>query len=319
MLRPTGLERATVRAAFNDQRSIGRQADFLFREVDRRMLERLDLIKLQPVARVLDVGCGSGRSLANLAVRYPDARMIGTDLADRLVAEAAGEPARERRLAEGARRWLARLGVGGSRPLPATMPLWLAADAHALPVAANSIDMVWSNLAAHWFDDPLAAIAEWHRVIRPEGLLMFSAFGVDTLKEVRPPVPVGAGARAGGPGGDGQGGAAGSAGTAPGWPSFQDMHDWGDALSAAGFADPVMDVERLTLTYEDEGRFWDDAESLAMLPGLRQRATSDGARRADSQLALSIELVYGHAWCPPVKRRADGLAVVQIHRNRGRL
>ncbi len=307
MLRPTGLERATVRAAFNDQRSAGRQADFLFREVDRRMLERLDLIKLQPVARVLDVGCGAGRSLASLAARYPEARLIGTDLADRLVAEAAGEPVRDRRLAEGARRWLARLGVGGARQLSATMPLWFAADAHALPVAADSIDMVWSNLAAHWFDDPLAAVAEWHRVIRPEGLLMFSAFGVDTLKEVRPAAPGSAG------------GAPGGAATAPGWPAFQDMHDWGDALSAAGFADPVMDVERLTLTYEDEGRFWDDAESLSMLHGLRGRPGARGIRGPDGRLALSIELVYGHAWCPPVKRRADGLAVVQVHRHRGRL
>ena len=307
MLRPTGLERATVRAAFNDQRSAGRQSDFLFREVDRRMLERLDLIKLQPVAQVLDVGCGQGRSLANLAVRYPDARMIGADLADRLIADAAGEPARDRRLAEGARRWLARLGVGGSRQLPATIPLWFAADAHALPVASSSIDMVWSNLAAHWFDDPLAAVAEWHRVIRPEGLLMFSAFGVDTLKEVRPASQRSAG------------GAAGSAAAPPGWPAFQDMHDWGDALAAAGFADPVMDVERLTLTYEDEGRFWEDAESLSMRPGLREQAGTGGVERADGRLALSIELVYGHAWCPPVKRRADGLAVVQVHRNRGRL
>ena len=309
MLRPTGLERATVRAAFNDQRSAGLQADFLFREVDRRMLERLDLIKLQPVSRVLDVGCGAGRSLASLAVRYPDARMIGTDLAERLVVQAAGAPAGDGRVAEGARRWLARLGVGGSRQLAATMPMWFAADAHALPVAANSIDMVWSNLAAHWFDDPLAAVAEWHRVIRPEGLLMFSAFGVDTLREVRPAAK----GRAAGAG------AAGGAATEPGWPAFQDMHDWGDALAAAGFADPVMDVERLTLTYEDEGRFWDDAESLSMLPGLREPARDRVLARADGRLALSIELVYGHAWCPAVKRREDGLAVVQVHRNRGRL
>ena len=67
MLRPTGLNRATVRAAFNEQRSAGRHADFLFREVDRRMLERLDLIRLQPAARILDVGCGSGHSLATFA------------------------------------------------------------------------------------------------------------------------------------------------------------------------------------------------------------------------------------------------------------
>lgn len=296
MLRPTGLERATVRAAFNEQRSAGPQADFLFREVDRRMLERLDLIKLEPVARVLDVGCGHGGSLATLAVRYPGAQMIGADFADDALLAAAGEPARDRRFVEGARRWLSRLGAGGARQLPATMPLWLATDAHALAIAPNSIDMVWSNLAAHWFDDPLAAVAEWHRVIRPDGLLMFSAFGVDTLKEVAPLRP-----------------------SASPWASLQDMHDWGDALSAAGFADPVMDVERLTLTYEDEARFWDDAESLSMVCGLRRESGAVAAARATGKLQLSIELVYGHAWCPPVKRRADGLATVQVHRNRGKL
>jgi malonyl-CoA O-methyltransferase len=83
------------------------------------------------------------------------------------------------------------------------------------------------------------------------------------------------------------------------------MHDWGDALSAAGFADPVMDVERLTLTYDDPENFWRDARSIAMMPDLHGELPSP--------LALSIEVVYGHAWCPPVKRRQDGLATVQFH------
>jgi len=287
MLKPTGLHRATVRAAFNDRRGPDRHADFLLREVDQRMLERLDLVKLQPVDRVLDVGCGLGQSLAKLAVRYPGARMIGVDQADRALAAAAGKPGSRASIAAGARALLSRLGLASARQLPATMPLWLAGDAHALPLAANSIDMVWSNLSAHWFDDPLAAVAEWHRVIRPDGLLMFSAFGVDTLKEVRPH-------------------------DADGWPSFQDMHDWGDALSAAGFADPVMDTERLTLTYQDADKCRADAESLSMRPGM-------GRQPAAAPLALSIELIYGHAWCPAVKRRPDGLATVQFHRSGSKL
>ncbi len=298
MLKPSGLDRSTVRARFNAHPAATDRADFLHREVERRMLERLDLVKLDPVNRVLDVGCGPGQSLATLAARYPGAWMIGTDFAERSLAIANGSAGAEggtggaspARLVEGARRLFQRLGVGSGQPLPATQPLWFAADAHALPLAGNSIDMVWSNLAAHWFDDPLAAVAEWHRVIRPGGLLMFSAFGVDTLKELRPAAPE------------------------PGWPSLQDMHDWGDALAATGFADPVMDVERLTLTYEDPGRLADDARKLLVHDAFPEPAATAARdeREAAGCLRLSIELIYGHAWCPMTKRRDDGLAPIHF-------
>jgi malonyl-CoA O-methyltransferase len=86
-------------------------------------------------------------------------------------------------------------------------------------------------------------------------------------------------------------------------------------LTAAGFADPVMDVERLTLTYEDPARLWQDAENLSMLGGLREGANQAQLREGDAgRLELSIEVIYGHAWCPAVKRRSDGLATVQFHR-----
>jgi len=317
MLKPTGIERATVRAAFNEQRAACRHADFLFREIERRMLERLDLIRLQPADRILDVGCGCGHSLETLAVRYPGSQMIGTDLADRALLSRAGSSGRDERFTQAARRWLSRLGVGGATQLPATIPLWIAGDAHSLPVSDGSIDMVWSNLAAHWFDDPLAAVAEWHRVIRPEGLLMFSAFGVDTLKEVRPA----SGEQRGEHHGEHHPPVAV-------WPTYQDMHDWGDALSAAGFADPVMDVEHLTLTYDDQDKFWDDAESLCMLQGMRQHGramqpndpgASAGPVGTRAGLALSVEVIYGHAWCPAVKRRRDGLATVHFYDSGSRL
>ena len=155
---------------------------------------------------------------------------------------------------------------------------------------------------------------------------MFSAFGVDTLKEVRPS------RRGAVPGQAGQFGqaavAAGAVVTEPSrsggasggglsWPTYQDMHDWGDALTAAGFADPVMDVEHLTLTYEDETKYWRDAQSLSMRVDLRDdlevSASAVPGLPASGHLALSVEVIYGHAWCPRVKRRSDGLATVQFH------
>ena len=117
MLKPTGLQRATVRAAFNDRRGPDQHADFLFREVEHRMLERLDLIKLQPVDRVLDVGCGFGQSLAKLAVRYPGAQMIGVDLAERTLAGGAGKSGSRASVAASARRLLSRLGLASARQL----------------------------------------------------------------------------------------------------------------------------------------------------------------------------------------------------------
>ena len=167
--------------------------------------------------------------------------------------------------------------------------MYFAADAAGLPVAPSSVDLIWSNLAWHWFVDPKAVLAEWYRAIRPDGLLMFSAFGVDTLRELRA-----AGARL---------------------PAFPDMHDIGDALGAAGFADPVMDSERLTITWSDAEVLIEEIRALGgnalrgRGAGLRSRADRlrwaaavEALRGADGRIALSFELVYGHAWCPPRKR-----------------
>ena len=264
------------------------------------MLERLELIRLDP-ACVLDLGCGFGQGLARLGERWPGATRIGIDLSVSRLARAQqlttpADPGWLRTLM--GRFAAAPTTRSAARPLPAT---YLAGDAHALPLASGSAELIWSNLMLHWLDDVPAAIAEWHRVIRPEGLLMFSALGVDTLVELR---------RAGA--------------ALPQWP---DMHDIGDALVKSGFADPVMDTERLTVTWRDARALFTDLRALG---GDARRTRAHGLvtpRRLDhllqalpaalsdasgAPMSITFEVIYGHAWCASRKPRADGYAPIEF-------
>jgi malonyl-CoA O-methyltransferase len=300
MPEPSDLDRSAVRRQFDRRSSHPAAADFLLREIEGRMLERLELIRLDP-ACVLDLGCGFGQGLARLGERWPGATRIGIDLSVSRLARAQqlttpADPGWLRTLM--GRFAAAPTTRSAARPLPAT---YLAGDAHALPLASGSAELVWSNLMLHWLDDVPTAIAEWHRVIRPEGLLMFSALGVDTLVELR---------RAGA--------------ALPQWP---DMHDIGDALVKSGFADPVMDTERLTITWRDARALFTDLRALG---GDARRTRAHGLvtpRRLDhllqalpaalsdasgAPMSITFEVIYGHAWCASRKPRADGYAPIEF-------
>jgi malonyl-CoA O-methyltransferase len=312
MSTPPDLDRMAVMRQFDRRARRIDGADFLLREVERRMFERLDLVRLRP-AGMLDVGCGLGDGIRRLRTRYPEARAIGVDLSPALVAraQAIDTPSLGDRARGIARRLVGSLGAAQQAPAPGeALAGYLAADAHRLPLAAASVDLVWSNLAYHWFDDPLAAIAEWYRVVRPGGLLMFSAFGVDTLRELRE----------------------------SGYPTMAlpDMHDIGDALAGAGFAEPVMDTERLTVSWTDPQRLRTELHLLGgnALRGRRRglltpRALDASLRRlqaaapildvgvgvgdrAPAPIPVSFELIYGHAWCPSAKKRSDGYAPIEF-------
>ena len=190
------------------------------------MAERLGFVRMQPVT-ILDAGCGTGAALGELHARYPDARLIGLDLAFNMTLAARDRAAAT---ARSARSLLGRV-LGPLAPARELRPWCICGDIASLPIKPASIDLIWSNLTLQWIGDPQKSFAEFRRVLRVGGLLSFTTFGPDTLKELRAAFL--------------------SADRATHVGRFIDMHDLGDMLVHAGFADPVMDMESLTLTYAD--------------------------------------------------------------------
>lgn len=282
------LDARLVRRRFARAAQAGGE-DFLCRELARRMDERLAYVKYEP-RRILDVGCGGGADFPLLASRYPQAERIGVDFV---------LPALRRAKEE--RGFFQRL-LGPRR----NDPQLIVADAQALPMARASVQMVWSNLLLNWLHDPMPALREMSRVLEVGGLVMFASLGPDTLKELRACLPAGAGERV---------------------HRFVDMHDLGDCLVKAGFADPVMDMEILTLTYpsfdaliEELRRSGSTNASTARPRGLagkagwaRARAAYERLRQAE-RLPVTVEVIYGHAWKAAPKTTEDGRAVIHFDR-----
>jgi malonyl-CoA O-methyltransferase len=267
------LDKRAVRAAFGRAAAGYDTNAVLQREVGARLLARLDYIRLDPKA-ILDIGCGTGVPTRALACRYRSARVVGID-----VVAAMTRVAR--------RRSGAHLPFGLGHGL--ARERYVCADAERLPFESARFDLVFSNLTLQWCD-PDAVFRECRRVLRPGGLLLFTSFGPDTLKELR------AAWRA--------------ADAGVHVHDFIDMHDLGDALVRARLSDPVMDTERLTLTYADVGAVLRDLKSIgahnaargrhAALTGkqrfARFRSAYEAVRNADGVLPATYEVVYGHAW-----------------------
>ncbi len=263
-------------------------AQFLYGEVAQRMLGRLKYIRLQPQAMV-DAGCGAGDNYPMLRERFPEASYIGLDICNPLLAHA-----QKRHAPSGLSSWIGKLARRGG---PDTQ--FVRADIAATGLAPESQDLVWSNLAMHWHPAPHDVLAEWRRVLKVGGLAMFSCLGPATLRELRQALV--------------------DADLHTATPPFVDMHDFGDLLVENGFADPVMDQEILTLTYQTPERLLEDVRALGGNPtrgrraGLVGRAWRDklcaaleAQRRPDGVIALTIEVAYGHAWRAASRRTATG-------------
>lgn len=285
------IDKRAVRRAFSKAAHAYDAAAVLQREVCSRLLENLDCVRIQP-ERVLDIGSGTGWGTRQLAERYKRADVVSLDIALGML-QASRDTA----------GWWKKLFSGSKHR-------YICADAEALPLAAQSMDMAWSNLALQWCNDLPQTFAGLHRVLRTEGLLIFSTFGPDTLKELRTAFQ----------GVDGYNHIN----------RFADMHDIGDMLVAAGFADPVLEMEHITLTYHDVRAVMQDLRSIGAHNATAGRAQGMmgkakwarivqkyEALRRDGRLPATFEIVYGHAWKVPPNKTADGRAVVRMDRMRG--
>jgi malonyl-CoA O-methyltransferase len=285
------IDKRAVRRAFSKAAGGYDAAAVLQREVCMRLLENLDCVRLQP-ERVLDIGSGTGWGTRQLAERYKGAEVVSLDIALGML-----QASRDRA------GWWKKLLSGNKQR-------FICADVEALPLAAHSVDMAWSNLALQWCNDLPQTFAGLHRVLRPDGLLIFSTFGPDTLKELRTAFT----------GVDGHNHVN----------RFADMHDIGDMLVAAGFADPVLEMEHLTLTYSDARAVMQDLRSIGAHNVTAGRAQGMMGKakwtrivqnyetlRRDGRLPATFEIVYGHAWKVPPRNTADGRAVVRMDLRRG--
>jgi malonyl-CoA O-methyltransferase len=280
------LDKRQLRRSFERAASTYDRAAVLQREVCERALARLDLMKIAPTV-ILDAGSGTGFAAPGLARRYPRATVVEFDIAHAMLRTARARAPRWK-------KWLGR-----------QRELFVCGDNEQLPIRAGTVGLFWSNLAFQWANDLPRVFSECRRVLKPGGLLSFTTFGPDTLKELRHAF-------------------AGNAGGVH-VNRFYDMHDVGDMLVQAGFADPVMDMEQVTLTYFDVETLMRELKAIGAHNvatgrnrGLTGRRALDNLRRRyeelrrDGRLPATFEVVYGHAWKPEPRLGPSGRPVIEL-------
>lgn len=275
-----------VRRAFSRAAHSYDAAAALQREVEKRLLESLDYLEDRQPQVVLDIGSGTGHASAAMKKRWPKAQVIALDLAEPMLREAKKQ-------------------AGWWRPFSR-----VCADAQALPLLDQSVDVIYSNLCLQWVDDLPAVFAGFRRALKPGGLLLCSTFGPDTLVELRE--------------------AFAQADAVPHVSRFAPIAQFGDALMMSGFRDPVLDRDLFTLTYDDLTALMRELQAIGATNARQDRrhtltgrgrfaaarAAYEPLRRDDGKLPSSWEVIYAHAWAPeagaPIRERGQDVASVPV-------
>jgi len=250
------LDIKSIKRSFNRAAKSYDKAAILQREVADRLLDSLKFMLIEPKT-ILDCGARTGYMTKALQERYPTARVISLDIAEQLLQQASCN-------------------------------LKLCSSAEALPIQKQSIDLIISNCNFHWSNDLSACFREARRVLKPEGLLLFTMLGRDTLHELRNSFGEDAQTHV---------------------HSFLDMHEVGDQLLQCGLVDPVMDMETITLRYQSIKAVFKDLKDTGSSNLNTERSRNlTGKKRWESMLHLyegfrinnaypaSFEIIYGHAW-----------------------
>ena len=277
----THVRRAYGRAAHSYD-----DAAALQREVRQRLMESLDYLETRTPQVVLDVGAGTGHASAQMRKRWPKAQVIALDVAEPMLQQAKRQ-------------------AGWWKPFQR-----VCADAAALPLADNSVDVIFCNLCLQWLDDLPAVFAGFRRVLKPGGLLLCSTYGPETLVELSE--------------------AFARDDSAPHVSRFPPIAQFGDALMMAGFRDPVLDRDLFTLTYADLPALMRELRALGATHAATDRRRSltgrgrfaaaaaayEPLRRADGTLPSSWEVLYAHAWAPepgaPIREQGSDVAAVPV-------
>jgi len=278
------FDQTRVRRAFDRAAERYSQYAVLQNEVCRRLLEKLDVVKITPEF-ILDAGAGTGAALPDLFERYKKAQLVALDISENMLAKSAEH--------------------GGLL----RSPHLVCADIESLPFADNTFDLIFSSLSMQWCNNLNAAFLEARRVLKPGGLFVFATFGPDTLKELR-----------------------------SSWASiddanhvnqFIDMHDIGDALLHDQFAEPVMEAEIITVTYDSVDEIMHDLKAIGASVTVQQSREGLGGKsmlqrlrknyeqfRKNNLLPVSYEVIYGHAWKPVTnqKKSSDNTQFVNFPR-----
>jgi len=282
---PKPFVQKQVIQTFNRAAATYASAIALPKETGLRLVERLDLIRLQPEI-IVELGCATGYLSKLLTQRYRHAKVFGVDIAINMVLQAKRQT----------RRLFSR-------------ERFVCADANRLPFADQSVDLVFSNLMLAWCNDIDALLLELRRVLKPNGLFLFTTLGPDTLQELKHC-----------------------------WHNidhhlhvhpFLDMHDIGDSLVKAKFLDPVMDMEKLIFNYSQLQLLMRDLKALGMhniaaeknksltTPRQLQKLNQayENYRTATAMLPVTFEVIYGHAWShdlPLSTTTASGEVIIPI-------
>lgn len=262
------FNQADVRRSFDNAAEHYEAFAVLQNEVCKRLLEKLEIVKITP-SFILDAGAGTGKAIPTLFDYYKKAQVVALDLSENMLKQSAQHGGFFRE------------------------PHLVCADIENLPLADDSLDLVFSSLSMQWCNDLNAALLEAKRVLKPGGLFVFSTFGPDTLKELRH-----------------------SWAKVDGFNhvnQFIDMHDIGDALLQDGYAEPVMETEIMTVTYNAVDEIMHDLKAIGANvkaiqkkpnKGLSGKSVLETVRqayevfRSDGVLPVTYEVVYGHAWKP---------------------